>query len=135
MTSLLNYLSLWLIVVSADAVIGTLIYKRTVGQWWWHREPKNKAPWNFSVNADGWSLTAKDFNPLETFRKIYDDVTGKNKPIDVKINNMMKEHIDAIIINNIENTLKTDLLSNDIKNYVENQIKKYFDDMVGKNDK
>ena len=91
-------LILWLVVASAEGLLFTLFYKRILGEYWWNIKPPSKDAYGFSLDANGWSFHAKEFNPLETFRKMADDFSGKNKP--------MKEIVKETVHNTIKNQIR-----------------------------
>lgn len=106
--SITTFLIFWLLVLSGDALIGTLMFRVVAKKWWWQKDIKQ--PWSFSISSDGWSFSAQDFNPLETFKRMFAHIMGSDKKADdilrELINRLLKEkaanaNIDDETINEI----------------------------------
>ncbi|MEM3265648.1 MAG: hypothetical protein QXH07_06820, partial [Thermoplasmata archaeon] len=63
MTDIMTFLIFWFLILTGDAMIGTIMFKVVAKKWWWQKDIKQ--PWSFSISSDGWSFSAQDFNPIE----------------------------------------------------------------------
>lgn len=91
MINILNDIALWLLVASAEGTIGTFIYRKVAGTWWWQKQIKQ--PWNFTISSEGWSFSAQDFNPLETARKAIAHILGNDKTFEDILKNRIEEYL------------------------------------------
>jgi len=96
-TDLITFLEFWLLIVSGDFTIFVIMFRLLVKRWIWQKEIKQ--PWNFTISSEGWSFSAQDFNPIETFKKMLNHITGGDKSIEelVKqiLNDKLKEYLKA----------------------------------------
>lgn len=73
---ILNDLLFWCFIVSADALVFTLFYRKMVGRWWWQNPPTKKT-YEFKVDEFGWQFSGSGYNPLETIARALDDFTSQ----------------------------------------------------------
>jgi hypothetical protein len=63
-------------------------------EWPW-QTMKKKPPWAFSISANGWSFSGNGQNPLETMKKMADDLLNpKPLSIDEKIDKKLEQTLD-----------------------------------------
>ncbi|MGC8579674.1 MAG: hypothetical protein ACP5MB_06410 [bacterium] len=121
----LNDLIIWLFAASADVTVGTIMYKMLLHKWWWQKDVKQ--PWSFSIGNNGWSFSAQDFNPMETFKKLYNDITGKNKGLNEVISNQVRtevqKKVEEAIKRNVEEINIDPKVKEAIKTALENIFK------------
>ncbi len=124
---MLELLIFWLLILSGDALIGTIMFRYTTSKWWWQKE-KNKSPWSFNISPDGWSFGAKDFNPLQTIKRVYEDLTGQNQSVEDSIKSAVNKEVSARIKSRIQKELSE---SSEIDEYISETVQKTLKDMFG----
>lgn len=116
-------------IVFGDLIVGlfvyTVVWKRQVGTWWWSKPPA-QTPYGFKIDSNGWSFHAKEFNPLETFRKMMDDFTGKNKPmselVQDTVRNTVKMQVKQAVVDALSQKEVNETLSDIIKETVMSEL-------------
>lgn len=89
-------IQLWLTVASGEVVIMTLIWRYKLGEWWWSRKPATKE-WEFKLSSDGWSLSGRGHNPIQTLTSIFEAWTSPTLRADKQL---QKVH-DQILLEEI----------------------------------
>ena len=108
--NLTTILIIWLFAVSADFVAGTVFFRVVVKKWWWEKDIKK--PWEFTISSEGWSFSAQDFNPIETFRKMLDHITGADKGTEELIKQILNEKLKEYLKNRAKGELNKELADN-----------------------
>ena len=125
---LTTILIIWLFAVSADFVAGTVFFRAVAKKWWWEKDIKK--PWEFTISSEGWSFSAQDFNPIETFRKMLDHVTGADKSTEelVKqiLNDKLKEYLKTRAKAELNKDVADEIFDKIVDDYVENFLEKSF---------
>jgi len=125
---LTTILIIWLFAVSADFVAGTVFFRAVAKKWWWEKDIKK--PWEFTISSEGWSFSAQDFNPIETFRKMLDHVTGADKSTEelVKqiLNDKLKEYLKTRAKAELNKDVADEIFDKIVDDYVENFLGKSF---------
>jgi len=92
---LITFLIFWLLILTGDFTIFLISFRILMKRWLWEKEIKQ--PWSFSISSEGWSFSAQDFNPIETFKKVLNHITGGDKSTEelVKqiLNDKLKEYL------------------------------------------
>jgi len=126
--NLTTILIIWLFAVSADFVAGTVFFRAVAKKWWWEKDIKK--PWEFTISSEGWSFSAQDFNPIETFRKMLDHVTGADKSTEelVKqiLNDKLKEYLKTRAKAELNKDVADEIFDKIVDDYVENFLGKSF---------
>ena len=133
----ITILEIWLAAATGDFVIGTLMFRWVTKKWWWEKDIKK--PWEFTISSEGWSFSAQDFNPIETFRKMLDHITGADKSTEELIKQILNEKLKEYLKNRAKGELNKELADNVFdkilsefinslleKGYSENKDKKVF---------
>lgn len=123
MTDIYTFLVFWLLILSGDAAIGIVMYRIVGKKWVWQKDIKQ--PWAFSISPDGWSFSAQDFNPFETFRKMMSHIMGNDK----QIGDIIKEEIEKSLKINARIGVDEEL----IKKILKSELEKVKNEYLNKN--
>jgi len=127
---LATILLIWFFAVSADFVAGTVMFRVIVKKWWWEKDIKK--PWEFTISSDGWSFSAQDFNPIETFRKMLDHITGADKSTEELVKQILNDKLKEYLKNKAKAELNKDVADGIFNKIVDNFVKQYLSDVDGK---
>lgn len=119
MTNIYTFLVFWLLILSGDAAIGIIMYRIVGKKWVWQKDIKQ--PWAFSISSDGWSFSAQDFNPFETFRKMLSHILGNDK----QISDIIKEEIEKSLKTNARDSVDAKLIKKILKSEFEKVKNEY----------
>ena len=127
---LATILLIWFFAVSADFVAGTVMFRVIVKKWWWEKDIKK--PWEFTISSDGWSFSAQDFNPIETFRKMLNHITGADKSTEELVKQILNDKLKEYLKNKAKAELNKDLADRIFDKVLNEFIKQYLSDIDGK---
>ena len=113
----------WLQIVVGDGFVAMLIYRLMAHEWLW-QSMRKKPPWAFSMSANGWSFSGNGQNPLETMKKMADDLLNpKPLSIDEKIDKKLEQTIDKTTDKIIELMLSDAQLQKQLQKQVFEKLK------------
>ena len=127
---LITFLIFWLLVLSGDFIIFTVMFRLVVKKWWWQKDIKK--PWEFTISSDGWSFSAQDFNPIETFRKMLNHITGADKSTEELVKQILNDKLKEYLKNKAKAELNKDLADRIFDKVLNEFIKQYLSDIDGK---
>ena len=128
---LTTILIIWFFAVSADFVAGTVFFRVVVKKWWWEKDIKK--PWEFTISSEGWSFSAQDFNPIETFKKMLDHITGGDKSTEELVKQILNDKLKEYLKNKAKAELDKDVADKIFDKIVDEYIKEYLSGGNGKN--
>jgi len=129
--NLTTILIIWLFAVSADFVAGTVFFRAVAKKWWWEKDIKK--PWEFTISSEGWSFSAQDFNPIETFRKMLNHITGADKSTEELVKQILNDKLKEYLKSKAKAELNKDVADEIFNKIVGEFIKQYLSDNNGKN--
>jgi len=118
---LITFLIFWLLVLSGDFIIFTVMFRLIVKKWWWQKDIKK--PWEFTISSEGWSFSAQDFNPIETFRKMLDHLTGADKSTEELVKQILNDKLKEYLKNKAKAELNKDIADEIFNKIVDDFIK------------
>jgi len=122
----ITILEIWLAAASGDFFIFLISFRILMHRWLWGKEIKQ--PWSFNISNEGWSFSAQDFNPIETFRKMLNHVTGDDKSTEelVKqiLNDKLKEYLKVRAKTEINKDIADEMFNKIIEDFVKEHNKK-----------
>jgi len=127
----ITILEIWLAAAAGDFVIGTVMFRWVAKKWWWSKDIKK--PWEFTISSEGWSFSAQDFNPIETFKKMLDHITGGDKSTEELVKQILNDKLKEYLKNKAKAELDKDVADKIFDKIVDEYIKEYLSGGNGKN--
>jgi hypothetical protein len=84
-------ISIALIWAGIEITIVSVLAKAVTKTWWWHRSTSQD--WELKFGANSWSFNGAGTSPMNTIKKFWDDLNGKN----ASIKDIIKDEINSEI--------------------------------------
>ena len=123
---IITFLIFWLLILTGDFTIFLISFRIIMKRWLWEKEIKQ--PWSFTISSEGWSFSAQDFNPIETFRKMLDHITGADKSTEELIKQILNEKLKEYLKNRAKAELNKELADN----VFDKILSKFINSLLGK---
>jgi hypothetical protein len=93
--TLIGYLEIGIVIAliwaGVEITLLTFVAKVITKNWWWHKTTSQD--WELKFGANSWSFNGAGTSPMDTIKKFWDDINGKN----ASIKDIIKDEINSEI--------------------------------------
>ncbi len=123
----LNIIELYLLIVFGDSTVFIILYRLIMHTWVWSKPNPNAYSVNLSNNGIDLHLPGQD--PIQAINNLIKKLTGADKSIDEKLNDLMNGYINEKMKDVLVQNLKDKNTDDAITQLIQKKIKEKLENM------